>query len=99
MFRYVVPIICKLSLLLATVQAPLGSMPEEEQVHKCAAVSRIIAAGAQCRTPGSRHRTILVANRVRTLDPRRAVADQRTADRPASHGHVLHNGLRAPLLC
>ena len=96
--RVVFPIMCKLALLLAMVQAPTeatGSDAAEESktvVEECLLV--VSPSDIRCRSGAQERRCI---SHVASRAP--VATAQRLAESDCSHGHILSNGLRAPLRC
>jgi len=96
--RVVFPVLCKLALLLAMVQTPTeatGSDAAEESktvAEECLLVAS--PSDIRCRSGAQERRCI---SHVASRAP--VATAQRLAESDCSHGHILSNGLRAPLRC
>lgn len=96
--RVVFPVMCKVALLLAMVQTPTeatGSDAAEESkavAEECLLV--VSPTDVRCRSGAHERRCI---SHVASRAP--AATAQRLAESDCSHGHILANGLRAPLRC
>jgi hypothetical protein len=93
--RLVLPVLCKLALVLGTVQVPGESLEEQVEIKK---------VGEECLLSESAaapvRRTAQARRCISHLAGRAPLATaQRLAAHDLAHGHVLANGLRAPMLC
>ncbi|MBX3415263.1 MAG: hypothetical protein KF708_21440 [Pirellulales bacterium] len=96
--RLVFPVMCKLALLLAMVQTPTeASGSDAAESSKTVAEECLLVVSptdTRCRNGALERRCV---SHIASRAP--VATAQRLAESDCSHGHILANGLRAPLRC